>query len=231
MISVYVPAYNEAAVLAQSVRQVVTALEGMEFEVTIVDDSSTDSTARVAENLASSDPRIKSVRYEGGPTRRENLAASFKQARGDVIAFIDADLSASPNNIIPMVDMLRDFDIVVGSRYAPGSKTSRSALRLLYSRVAAAFTRLYFNSSLHDYQCGLKVFKHEVILRLVEEAGYDRSMRRGFAWDTEILLRAQRRGYKIAEYPVEWTESGRSSVKPMRDWHVIPYVISLRGRI
>ncbi|MFH1054963.1 MAG: glycosyltransferase, partial [Candidatus Altiarchaeota archaeon] len=158
-------------------------------------------------------------------------AKSFNLASSDIIAFIDADLSVGPEYLPRMLSMLKDADIVVGSRYLPESQSRRNILRLIFSRTAGAFTRAYFNSKLTDHQCGLKAFRRDVILELVGEAGYDKTLARGFAWDTEILVRAQRKGYRIVEVPVKWTESGRSSVKPLRDWKVIPYTIALKKRL
>jgi glycosyltransferase AglD len=228
MFSVFIPAYNEGQVLEGSVRRVLRALDGFQAELFIVDDGSTDGTADVARRLAAEDPRVRVLRYDSGPSRRENLAASFAGASGEAIAFIDADLSAGPENLPGMAAMLGEVEIVIGSRNLPESRVTRNPLRKAYTSLAAAFTRIYFGSCLSDYQCGIKVFRRDAILALTEEAGYDGSFRRGFSWDTEILLRAQRRGYRIREVPVRWVESRRSSVKPLRDWRMIPYVIGLR---
>jgi len=231
MISLFVPVHNEAPILEGSVRRVLEALPGYDLELIIVDDSSDDGTSEVCRRLASEDPHIRYVRYYNGPTRRENLAASFPQARGDIVAFIDADLSAPPEALPKMLELLKDADIVVASKYAPGAKVARSLFRDGFSRAAAYLTRLYFGSKVRDHQVGLKAFRKDVILALVEEAGYDRTLRRGFSWDTEILVRAQRRGYRIAEVPVAWTEAKKSSVRMLRDWRMIPYMMGLRFRL
>jgi len=231
MLSVFVPAYNEEAALEGNIRKITAALKGTEFELIIVDDSSEDRTQEIGRRLADEDKRVKYLRFEGGPTRRENLAKSFREAGGEHIAFIDADLSAGPEYLAIMDGMLADWDIVIGSRHLPDSQTKRHLLRRLFTAAAGAFTRTYFNSRISDFQCGLKAFRREVIIGLSEEAGYDGTMRRGFAWDTEILLRAHKRGYRIAEIPVKWTEAGKSSVKPMRDWRMIPYVLALKKRL
>ncbi len=231
MISVFMPAYNEALVLEDNVKRVVEALGASDFELFIVDDSSTDGTGRVGRGLAALDGRVRYVYCSGGPSRRENLAKSFSLASGESIVFIDADLSAPPGHIRELVSMLAEKDIVVGSRYVPGSHADRSALRLAFSRFARLMTGILFDTRISDHQCGLKAFRRDAILRLVEEAGYDGSMSRGFAWDTEILIRAQRRGYRIAEAPVGWRESERTSVRILRDWRMLPYMLCLRLRL
>jgi glycosyltransferase AglD len=231
MISAFIPAYNEESVLASSVERVKKALDGLDYELFVVDDASTDSTPAIAAALAKADPRVRHLRFEGRPTRRENLAGAFREASGDVIAFVDADMSAPPEWLPKMAQMLADADIVVGSRYASGASARRHIHRHLFSRIASAFTRAYFGSALRDYQCGLKAFRRGAILGLVSDAGYDATLRRGFAWDTEILLRAQRKGLRISELPIAWSESQRSSVSVLRDWRMIPYVFGMKGRL
>jgi glycosyltransferase AglD len=231
MISVFIPAYNEGRIIEDSVRRVIDALGGLDFELFVVDDGSTDDTPALASKLSALDGRVRLVRYDGGPSRRENLARSFSLARGDVIAFIDADLSAGPEYLPVMVGRLADWDIVVGSRSISGSEAVRRVWRLVFSRVAGAFTRVWLGSRISDHQCGLKVFKRDVILKLAGEAGFDSSGWRGFGWDTEVLVRAQRRGYRVLEMPVRWEESQRSSVTVFRDWRVVPYMLALRFRL
>jgi len=231
MISVFMPAYNEAPVLEDNVKRVVAALGGADFELFVVDDSSTDGTGNVGRRLAAQDNRVKYVYCGGGPSRRENLANSFSLAGGESVVFLDADLSAPPKHILELVSMLNGYDIVIGSRYVPGSMADRSPLRLAFSRFARFMTRILFDTRISDHQCGLKAFRRDIILKLVEEAGYDKTMSRGFAWDTEILIRAQRMGCRIAEAPVEWMESGRTSVRILRDWRMLPYMIGLSLRL
>ena len=215
------PAYNEENFIVGSVGRVLSVLDGTDFELFIVDDSSTDGTPELAAKLASEDERVKYIRYDNGPSRRENLADSFREAGGDVVGYIDADLSAELNGA----------DIVVGSRLMPGLMAERKRWRRLFSQTANAVVRAYFNSSIMDHQCGLKVFKRDVIFRLVDEAGYDSTMVRGWSWDTEVLVRAQRHGYRIREVPVEWSETKKTSVRVGRDWRMMPYILKLKHRI
>jgi len=231
MLSVFIPVYNEEAILERNVGRVVKALSGLDFEVFIVDDASTDGSSAIGKRLAASDGRVSYLRFGNGPSRRENLAASFSKASGDAVAFIDADLSAGPEYLPEMAGLLGGADVVVGSKFMPDSSVSRGIMRRLFTALAASFTRLYFGCSIKDYQCGLKVFKKNALLALVGDAGYDSSLRRGFAWDTEILVRACRRGFRVVEFPVRWVEAEKSSVRIFRDWKMVPYVLRLRFRL
>jgi hypothetical protein len=102
-------------------------------------------------------------------------------------------------------------------------------MRLMVSFVYNNMIRFLFRSRLKDHQCGFKSFRRWVILRLVKEAGYNKNRR--WAWDTEILLRAQRDGYRINEFPVQWREVRMSKVKPFRDFSIaFKHVLSLYFR-
>jgi glycosyltransferase AglD len=231
MLSIFVPAYNEAGNLEENIHRIQASLDGLDFELFIVDDASDDDTGIIGQALAGNDPRIKYLRYDVGPTRRENLARSFSLAQGEHIVYIDADLSAGPEYIPSLISLLESNDIAIASRYAKGSNAQRGFWRLLYSRIAVKFTKAYFSTPLTDYQCGLKAFRKGPLEELVEAAGFDDDRIRGFAWDTEILVRASKKGYRIAELPVKWIESEKSSVRIMRDWRLIPYVLKLKKRL
>jgi hypothetical protein len=231
MLSIFVPAYNEGERLGKNIKEVVSSLEGLDYELYIVDDGSTDETGEVGKRLAAENERISCIRYDNGPSRRENLAISFKKAGGDYIGFIDADLSASPEYFPEMISKIGEYDIIVGSRYVPGSETQRETSRLLVSKAYNIFIRLYFGSKIQDHQCGLKLFRRDVILDLVEESGYDDKRLRNFSWDAEILLRAQRKGLKILELPVKWVRSDKTSTRILRDMRMIPYLLGLRFRL
>jgi len=231
MLSVFVPAYNESRMLERSVASIIKSLSDTDFELFIVDDASTDDTGKIAQGLAEADPRIRHVRYDEGPTRRENLARSFHLARGEHVVFIDSDLSVGPENIMVLVGALSRADIAISSRYHPRSVRHRGIFRDAWSLLANWLIRNYLGSRLFDHQCGLKAFQRDALMSLVEEAGFDTTGQRGFGWDTEVLVRAQRRGLKIEEIPVVWEESGKSSVEVMRDWRIVSYMVGLRSRM
>ncbi|MBD3389050.1 MAG: glycosyltransferase [Candidatus Altiarchaeales archaeon] len=228
MLSVFTPAYDEEQGLERNVRDIMKALEGLDYELFIVDDGSADGTPEICRKLESEDMRVRHLRYENGPSRRENLATSFKQAKGEYVAFIDSDLGEAAHYLPGMAEDLGEYDISMGCRTHPESRIGRSVLRRAYTHLSNGFIRAYFGSRLRDHQCGLKAFRRDVILRLVDEAGYDESGDRGWSWDTEILLRAQRHGYMIREFPVSWVERRGTTVKLNRDWSLLKYVFKLK---
>lgn len=231
MLSLFVPAYDEEEVLECSVNGILKAVDGFCCELFIVDDGSADQTPEIGQKLAQEHENVEYLRYDDGPTRRENLAKSFGRACGDVVGFIDADLSVGPEHISDMMQHIGEYDIVVGSRLCPGADSKRKMWRGTFSNLGSWFVRSYFGSNVRDHQCGLKLFKQDVLEALVDAAGFDETGGRGFFWDTEVLVRAQRMGYKVMEYPVRWRESGDSSVQVRRDWRMLPYMLKLKGRL
>ncbi len=231
MISVFIPAFNEQATIIAAVEAAHKALYAHDHEVLVIDDSSRDDTPSICEDLSKKGD-IRYVRYENGPTRRENLAASFSLAKGDIISYFDADMSAHPNNISSMIPHLKDADIIIASRLMSGSNTQRNGIRQTWSMISNALTRQYLGTAISDHQCGLKLFKREVILSLVDEMGYDRTGWRGFGWDSEMLVRATRRGFAIKEVPISWMDSKRTTtVNVFSDLWTIPYMAALKLRI
>lgn len=230
MISVFIPAYNEQANIEKAVDEAHKALLGIEHEVLVVDDCSDDDTPLICEKLQQAG-LTRHIRYEGAPTRRENLAASFHMGKGEITAFFDADMSAHPRYLPHMIKLLDGADMVLASRFLPQSDTKRNTLRQAWSGISNAFTRKYLGTAVSDHQCGLKAFKREPLLRLVGRMGYDRSGWRGFGWDSELIARATKDRMRIIEIPVSWQDSKKTTVRLLRDFRTIPYMMSLRQSI
>ena len=97
--------------------------------------------------------------------------------------------------------MQNEFDLVTGSRYIPGSTTNRPRLRRAASIAYNSLVRLLFHTGVHDHQCGFKSFSRQLVDCLAVEAKSD-----SWFWDTEVIVIAKRRGFKIKEIPIEWEE-------------------------
>tara|TARA_Y100000310_G_scaffold344440_1_gene457219 strand:- start:1138 stop:1851 length:714 start_codon:yes stop_codon:yes gene_type:complete len=233
MISLYLPFYNEKDIIEENTIKVLKKLEEIkqDFEIILVDDGSTDSSSKIADQLPKKHKEIRVLHYQGTPTRRENLAKSFKEAKGDTIVFMDIDLATSLEHLPMLIEALKKNDIVIGSRKVPGSQTDRELFRKALSLGYTTFVKTLFKSKIHDFQCGFKAFKKDIILKLVEEAGYDNTLKRGWAWDVEILIRAEKKHLRIKELPVKWTCGTNSSLNIGRELNVIPYFLELRKKL
>ena len=233
-ISIFVPAYNEEIILEKNIIKIYNKLNelGYDFELFIVDDSSTDSTPSVGSNLAKEHEKIMFVRHEIGPSSRENLSKSFNLAKGDIIIFMDADLSTNLKHTKELVDTVRKgYDIVTGSRHIKGTVVHRNLSRRIISNLYKYFAKIYFNSKVNDHECGFKAFKKEVILHLVNEMGYDKKFKRKMFWDTEMFVRAQREDYKIKEIPITWKAGEKSSIRFFKEMSMIPYMLRLKSKL
>jgi len=124
----------------------------------------------------------------------------------------------------------RGSDIAIGSRYK-GLRPERTWFRRCVSRLYNKFMKVYFGSNLCDHQCGFKAFRKETLFSLLQDMGYDRSLSRGWFWDAELLIRAQRKGLKITEFPVIWRFGEKSSFRILREMKMIPYVLALRWKL
>ncbi len=162
-VSLIVPVYNEAESLPELADQIRTAMEraSLTFEVWMVDDGSTDASWEVIEQLHALDPRFAGIRFRRNYGKSAALAVGFEHARGRYVATLDADLQDDPREIPPMIAMIEKegYDLVSGwkrHRQDPLSKT-------IPSRFFNAVTRVVSGIPLHDFNCGLKVYRREVV--------------------------------------------------------------------
>ncbi len=230
LISVIIPGYNEEAVVASTISSVeaVMGQSGSPFEILIVDDGSKDSTRQILEKLVRSKnhPQLRYISYNDGPSRRENLAKSFRLLRGDYVLLLDMDLSLDVLHLKDMVRWLDEgYDLVIMNRYHPESRIRRNIRRYIISKVYNAVIRALFHTGFKDNICGFKAFSRVAITQLVEDAGIDTSGRRSVFWDTQLIIFAKRRQLRIKEMPVRWTEGEKSSLRFSREIWMFLYML------
>ncbi len=171
-LSVIAPAHNEEANVAALVAQIEAAVAptGIEYEILIVDDGSTDSTRRKLLELMASRPHLRCVAMQKTPPGRGNgqsaaFFAGFRAARGRLVATLDADLQNDPADLPKMLDLLRSSgaDFVQGDR----SHARRdSAVRRMGSIVGRAFRRWMLGDTIRDTGCSLRIMKREIAVQL-----------------------------------------------------------------
>lgn len=218
MLTIVLPAYNEGRRLEATLARCAGFLRELvtDGEVIVADDGSTDDTRRVvgeaARELASAHLEI---RYLPLPHRGKGAAvrAGMLAARGDPVAFLDADLSIPVDVTGDLVAALRDgADVAVASRYVVGATVRRPVLRRLMSRVYRRLVRLLVPTGLEDTQCGGKAYTAEAARALFSRQTLD-----GFAFDAEVLHIARRRGYRVREVPFALVQPHGSSIHLLRD--------------
>jgi dolichyl-phosphate beta-glucosyltransferase len=217
-LSIVIPAYNEEARLPALLHAVnreagtATATAGMELlEVLVVDDGSTDRTKAILEEAAADNPTLIPVHdYDRNRGKGAAFAAGVNRARGDYVLLADVDLS-TPLTELPKLAGAIDAgnEIAVGSRAVPGAVVERGPLhRKVLGNSFNAVVRVLTGLGLHDTQNGFKLFRTDVVKRLVADQTTP-----GFAFDVEILMRADRAGVKTAEVPIIYEHDARSSVR------------------
>lgn len=163
-ISIVIPLYNERESLTELHTWIkrVTEEKKLNYEIIFVDDGSNDGSWQVIEELQSEYPEVKGIKFRRNYGKSPALFCGFKAAQGDVVITMDADLQDSPDEIPALYHMIKDegYDLVSGwkkKRYDPLSKTLPTKLFNATARNASGI------HNLHDFNCGLKAYKKEVI--------------------------------------------------------------------
>ncbi|MGQ4555808.1 flippase-like domain-containing protein [Halobellus sp. GM3] len=217
-VSVVLPAYNEErtieSTVATTLRTLASFLDAGTFEVIVAEDGCDDRTPEIADRLAAEDNRVRHFHSEERLGRGGALERAFEAARGDVLVYFDTDLATDMRHLEALIERVRSgsADVATGSRWMPQNVADRPAKRGVPSRIYNGLVRALLGSNLRDHQCGFKAFSREAF----EDLRTDVEDEHWF-WDTEMLVRAQRAGYEVSEFPVEWTPKGDTKVDLVRD--------------
>ena len=226
-VSVVLPAYNEVDCLYPAVEKITQTLNEFtsSYEIIIAEDGSTDGTAERAEEIARKYPYVKHIHREKRLGRGTALNNAFKHSNGDVLVYMDLDLATDLNYLKPLVEAItvEGFDFSTGSRMMPESKAERTLSRGLSSKTYNFLVRHMLGSKLRDHQCGFKAFKREPLMMLLDEVEATH-----WFWDTEIMVRAYRHGFRIKEIAVEWKSGKDTKVSLFKDsWNMFWQIVSL----
>jgi glycosyltransferase involved in cell wall biosynthesis len=161
MVSVIVPVFNEVESLPELFGQIQAACESvaLPFEVWLIDDGSKDGSWDVIEAKHAEDSRFKGVRFKRNYGKSAALAVGFERCSGDYVVTMDADLQDDPAEIAPLVEMLQEYDLVSGwkkKRHDPLEKR-------IPSKFFNKITQMVSGIKLHDFNCGLKAYRAEVV--------------------------------------------------------------------
>lgn len=208
-LTVVLPAYREARRVADSVRRVREALEGVDTEIIVVDDGSPDDTAARAAEAGARVIRLERNRGKGAAVRAGMLAAG-----GRTVAFTDVDLAYPPEQLRSLLAAVEQgWDVAVGNRRHPGSEALArpSLVRQVSSKLFNLLTATVLLGQYRDTQCGCKAFRGDVARVLFGHARLD-----GFAFDVEVLHLVERYRLSLTEVPVRSEDDGTSTVRVAR---------------
>jgi dolichyl-phosphate beta-glucosyltransferase len=217
-----IPAYNEERRLPQSILDIKTffANFNIPYEVIVVVEKSKDRTVEFAKKAIGNDAQSGHFRVIANQVQRGKgyaVKCGMTQAQGELVFFMDADLSTPLAEVISFLGHFSthpEIDVIIGSRAHAQSLIlkKQSWMRRNMGRTFNFFVQLFGIPGIEDTQCGFKAFRlgpaHEV---------FSRQSLNGFAFDVEVLLLADRLGYKIDVLPVRWVNSADSKVNMLID--------------
>lgn len=214
-LSVVIPAYNEAHRLGPTLDRVTAYLcrRGLDCEVLVVDDGSTDATGSLVESHQA--PSVRLVRQPENRGKGAALRRGVLESHGRRVLLCDADLSTPIEELEKLEPCLDDgATVAIGSRGLVDSdvRVRQPLYRELMGKTFNRIIRLLGVRGLRDTQCGFKLLEGDAARRLFSELRTE-----GFAFDVELLWLARRHGYRIEEVGVRWIDSPGSRVHPLFD--------------
>ncbi len=207
-LSIIIPLYNEDESLPELhdwIKRVVEK-ENLSYEIIFVDDGSNDNSWQVIEDLSGKNPNVKGIKFRRNYGKSAALYSGFEQAGGDVVITMDADLQDSPDEIPGLFHMIKDegYDLVSGwkkKRHDPISKT-------IPSKFFNYVTRVISHIKLHDFNCGLKAYRKEVIKSVEVYGEMHRyipvlAKQAGFKKIGEKIVQHRARQYGVSKFGLE----------------------------
>lgn len=213
-LSIVIPAYNEQDRIIPTLNQTIAYLQRQSFEseVIVVSDGSRDKTAEVAATFKTkSHVRLKTLEYH--PNRGKGYAVRYgmPHGQGRVVMFMDADYAVPIEYCEQGLALIKaGHDIAIASRAVPGAKIAsyQNFTRRMSAKLYTFIQNRYLGLDFPDTQCGFKLFTHEAV-----EALFSRQQLTSVIFDPEILWLGQKLGYRIAQFPVQWTNVADSRIQ------------------
>ncbi|MFA6255220.1 MAG: polyprenol monophosphomannose synthase [Patescibacteria group bacterium] len=211
-IIIVIPTYNEKNNIIKLIEQIFAlGIEGL--NILVVDDNSPDGTGRIVEERKKINPQLDILHRQQKAGLGKAYLAGFSEAlkRGaDYIFEMDADFSHDPRYIPEFLNKIKDYDLVLGSRYIFGGGTKNwNLVRRLISRFGNIYARLILNLPLKDLTGGFKCYRHAVLEKInladLSSVGYN--------FQIETTFKAYQAGFRIAEIPIIFTERAEGKSK------------------
>jgi len=210
-LSIIIPAYNEELRLPKTLDQIQEYLNsiGVSAEVIVVDDGSRDSTVQVVESKSAGWPALRVVKNPGNHGKGYSVRHGMLEARGRIVLFTDADLSAPIEEADKLIEALHTSDIAIGSRAMDRGliEVHQPWTREIAGIMFNTIVRVVLGLNIEDTQCGFKAFHREKSQIIFQQQRIER-----FGFDPELLFLAKRNGLTIAEVPVRWANAPGTTV-------------------
>ena len=228
-VDIVIPVYNEEEALPKCVATLSKfarkELPYSDWRIVVADNGSVDSTREVAEQLANENERVVLVHLkEKG--RGRALFKVWGESEADVICYMDVDLSTRLDALPALIGAIEDgCDVAIGSRLAKASRVEKRSLkREFISRSYNMIIKLMFQTKFSDAQCGFKAIGNRASRELVPLI-----RDKGWFFDTELLILAEKNGYRIKEIPVHWVDDPDTRVRVVSTaWKDLKGLLRLR---
>ncbi|MDO8657822.1 MAG: glycosyltransferase family 2 protein [Candidatus Levybacteria bacterium] len=219
MISVVVPVFNEEESLEAFYKELIIVIPILDknYEIILVDDGSGDKSLGILKSISSKNKNVKIFSFRRNQGKSEALTYGFEKSSGEYVVTLDADLQDKPSEISKILDKAKkeNFDLVCGWR----KDRKDSVKHILSSKIFNFLARWLWGLKLHDYNCGLKVYKTECAKSLKLYGGLHRF----------IPLLAYQQGFKIAEIPIihQKRQFGKSKYGISKIWKDLPDMFTM----
>lgn len=212
-LSLVLPIYNEELVLERSLATIVAFAErlGRAFELVCVDDGSRDKSAAILAQAARRDGRIRALSHAKNQGKGAAVRTGMLAARGQLLFFMDADLSTPLEELNGFIGALEaGYDVVLGNRRIAGASVERRQpwLRETLGKGFTFLTQRLLAPGIQDFTCGFKGFR-----RAAARAIFARSTLDGWAFDAELVVIAQVQGHRLLQLPVRWRHEDDTKVR------------------
>ena len=211
-LSLVLPIYNEESLLEKTFETIKGYLDTVlnNYEIILVDDGSTDGSPSIIKQIVQDSPQYRALSGLQNQGKGNAVKRGFLDAGGKYIIFTDTDLAVPVHFIGTCLKQLEDgVPVVIGSRHLPESSfmVRERFLRQFLGEIFRRFAKLSLGLKVSDITCGLKGIEKSAALDI-----FSRSKIKRWGYDAEIIFLAQKLGYAIAEFPVEWYHSFDSKV-------------------
>lgn len=224
-LSIVIPAYNEKKRIVKMINLYIEFLDKKyDYEIIVVHDGN-DGTDSLIKNIMKNRPNIKLIKLSERQGKGGAIIYGLKECRGEILAFVDADESVSPEEFEKLVKALKYTDCVISSRRINGAYITKdkSLIRKIPSKIFNIIVNLMFDLGIKDTQCGAKVFKKEVIDQIISSLET-----KGFEFDVELLWRIKTKGFKIKEIPIVWRHDSDSTFSLKYSYNMLASLIRIR---
>lgn len=218
MISIVVPVYNEEESLKIFYKELIASLQKIkeEVEILFVDDGSTDASLAILQELKKNNKNIRLYSFRKNAGKSEVLSFAFQKAQGEYVVTLDADLQDKPDQIQKLLDVAREgYELVCGWRKDRKDPLQKNISSKIFNMLANKFWGL----SLHDYNCGLKLYTREAAQSLHMYGGLHRF----------IPLLVYQKGFSVTEVPVvhQKRQFGKSKYGFSKLWKDLPDIFTM----